>query len=171
MKTLKYLIVALLLSCVYSAKAQTSVNANVNNVIKAYLGIKDALVADNNKLANDKAKAFTAALKEISTNQLDAKQKTTWLAYGEKLRFDGEHIGESDRIAHQREHFTSLSKNMLAVVKAFKNNSMVIYAQYCPMKKATWLSETTTIHNPYFGKEMEDCGTTTETLKASPPAP
>ncbi|RKR84934.1 uncharacterized protein DUF3347 [Mucilaginibacter gracilis] len=167
MKTVKYLIIALLLSGM-SANAQTAtVNTSFNHVLKAYLGIKDALVADNSKLANSNAKEFAAAVKEVGSNQLDAKQKTIWLAYGEKLRFDGEHISESDKLAHQREHFTSLSKNMLAVVKAFKSNTMVIYAQYCPMKKATWLSQTAAIHNPYYGKDMDDCGTTKETIKAN----
>lgn len=167
MKSLRYVIVALLFVGITSAQAQTNnTAANINKVIKAYLGIKDALVADNSKLANDRAKDFTAALKEVSTNQLDAKQKATWLAFGEKLRFDGDHISETHELAHQREHFTSLSKNMFAVVKAFKNNSIVLYQQYCPMKKATWLSETNTIRNPYYGKAMEECGTTKETLKA-----
>jgi hypothetical protein len=167
MKTIKYLFIALLFTNI-AAKAQTSsVNTNVNAVIKAYLSLKDALVADNSALANDKAKAFTEALKAVDVKQLDAKQKSTWTAYGEKLRFDGDHISESQKLDHQREHFANLSKNMLTVVKAFKNNSMVIYEQYCPMKKATWLSETTAIHNPYYGKEMEDCGTTKATLKAN----
>lgn len=165
MKTVKYLIIALLLTNM--AQAQTTINTSVNKVIKAYLGIKDALVADNNKLANDKAKEFVAVVKEVSNNQLDAKQKTAWLTYGDKLRFDGQHISESDKIGHQREHFANLSKNMLTVIKAFKSNSMVIYAQYCPMKKATWLSESATIRNPYYGKEMEDCGSTKETIKAN----
>jgi hypothetical protein len=32
------------------------------------------------------------------------------------------------------------------------------------MKKATWLSETNAIKNPYYGKQMLTCGKTTETL-------
>lgn len=153
---------------IHITKAQPSTaNTSFDKVLKAYIGIKNALVADNSTLANQKAKEFTAALKDININQLDAKQKAVWLAYGEKLRFDGEHIGESPRIAHQREHFASLSKNLYAVVKAFKSNSMVIYQQYCSMKKQSWLSETETIKNPYYGKEMEECGVTKETLKGT----
>jgi hypothetical protein len=168
MKAFKYLIIALLLSGINAATAQTTtVSANVNNVLKAYLGIKNALVIDNSALANQKAKEFTAALKEVSSNQLDAKQKTVWLNYSEKLRFDGDHISESTKIDHQREHFASLSKNMYAVTKAFKMNNIPVYEQYCPMKKEYWLSETETIKNPYFGKQMSECGTTKETLKAS----
>jgi hypothetical protein len=45
-------------------------------------------------------------------------------------------------------------------------NTSTLYQQYCPMKKAYWLSETPTIKNPYYGKEMPTCGKTTETLGA-----
>lgn len=163
MKALKYIALACMLIVANAVTAQTI--TPIDKVLNAYLGIKNALVNDDNKLANDKAKVFTAELKEVGTNQLDAKQKETWLKYGEKLRYDGEHIGESDRIEHQREHFASLSKNMYAVLKDFKSNSAVVYMQYCPMKKESWLSETPTIKNPYYGKSMSDCGKTTETLK------
>jgi 1,4-alpha-glucan branching enzyme len=167
MRSIKYLFVALLLSCVSIVKAQPTAASSTNKVLTAYLGIKNALVADNSKLANAKAKEFTEALKEVAPAQLDDKQKTTWTSYSEKLRFDGEHISESDKIAHQREHFTSLSKNMIAVVKALKLNSSVVYEEYCPMKKASWLSETAAIRNPYYGKQMEDCGSVKETYKAN----
>jgi hypothetical protein len=168
MNKLKYFIIAFVFIGANTVKAQSNaVNINVNNVLQAYLGIKNALADDNSGLANQKAKEFTAALKTVNPDKLDAKQKTTWLAYGEKLRFDGEHISESTRIAHQREHFTSLSKNMFTVIKAFKANTAVVYEQYCPMQKAYWLSETATIKNPYLGKEMLDCGETKETLKGN----
>lgn len=166
MKAVKFIIVALLLTNI-AAKAQNTSAAGINNVIKGYIGVKDALVADNSKLANERAKTFTAAIKEVKADQLDAAQKKTWAAYAEKLRFDGDHISETDKLAHQREHFTSLSKNMLAVVKAFKNNGMVLYEQYCPMKKASWLSDEASIRNPYYGKAMEDCGTVKQTFKKS----
>lgn len=98
---------------------------------------------------------------------MDAKQKSVWQKYAEKLRFDGQHIGESTDIKHQREHFGSLSANMFTVLKALKANEMVLYEQYCPMAKKTWLNETATIKNPYLGKEMPTCGVVKETLKAT----
>ncbi|WP_040626711.1 DUF3347 domain-containing protein [Mucilaginibacter paludis] len=169
MKKVKYLIIALILMGTYHANAQNgTANAGLNQVLASYLDIKNALATDNSKLANQKATEFTAALKAVNAGKLDAKQKTTWLAYSEKLRFDGDHISESQKIDHQREHFTSLSKNMFTVVKALKANKQVIYQQYCPMKKASWLSETMAIKNPYYGKEMLECGQTKETLKANP---
>lgn len=165
MKTIKYGIVALLLLSINAVKADT--NSAINKVLTAYLDIKNALADDDNKLANQKALAFIDALIQVNYGKLYAKQKTTWLKYSEKLRYDGDHIARSAAIAHQREHFTSLSKNMYTVLKQLKVNASPVYIQYCPMKKASWLSESEAIKNPYYGKSMSDCGKVTETLKAA----
>ena len=168
MKTVKYLIALVLLTVAGFAKAEPAdLKSSVNAAVKSYLDIKNALAADNNKAANDAAKQFTTALKRIQPDQMDAKQKEAWQKYGEKLRYDGDHISESTEIAHQREHFGSLSANLYAVLKAFKDNDVSLYQQYCPMAKKTWLSDQSAIKNPYLGKKMLDCGVTKETLKAA----
>jgi len=166
MKSIKYLIAIALLIVVNHVKASPAdVNTAVNNVLKSYISLKNALVADNSKAANDEAAKFTVALKDVQTSQMDAKQKAVWAKYGEKLRFDGEHIGHSTELAHQREHFGSLSSNMFTVLKAFHANDVEVYEQYCPMAKKSWLSETAAIKNPYYGKKMATCGVTKETFK------
>jgi Protein of unknown function (DUF3347) len=168
MKSIKYLFAIILFVATTQVNATPAdVNAAINNVLKSYLGIKNALTADNSKATNDEAKKFTVALKAVPIDQMDAKQKAEWAKYAEKLRFDGEHIGESTAIAHQREHFGSLSGNMYAVLKAFPANDVLLYKQYCPMEKKSWISESATIKNPYYGKKMLECGVTKETLMAA----
>ena len=168
MKTAKYLIAFVLVATISRLQASPAdINPAINNVLTTYLGIKNALVADNSKAANDAAKKFSAALKDVHTDQMDDKQKAAWAKYAEKLRFDGEHIGESTAIAHQREHFGSLSANVYAVLKAFPANDIVVYKQYCPMEKKSWISESSSIKNPYLGHKMLDCGVTKETLQAA----
>jgi len=168
MKTIKYLAAIILFVAVNTVKAAPAdLHSAINNVYKSYLSIKNALATDNSKAANDEAKKFTAALKDVPVASMDAKQKAAWTKYAEKLRFDGDHIGESTAIAHQREHFGSLSGNMYEVVKAFQTNDMVLYKQYCLMVKKSWLSESSAIKNPYYGKEMLGCGTTKETMQAA----
>jgi Protein of unknown function (DUF3347) len=166
MKNIKYLLAIILFMAMGQSQAKpVDVKSSINAVLKSYLDIKNALSADNGKAANDAAKSFTAALKAVPAGQMDDKQKAVWQQYAEKLRFDGEHISESAAIAHQREHFGSLSANIYAVMKAFKDNDVVLYQQYCPMVKKTWVSESSAIKNPYLGKKMGDCGVTKETLK------
>lgn len=164
MKTVKILTLTLLMAI--GAQVKAADNAAISHLIKAYIGIKDALATDNSKAANAQAKLFTAAIKEVNAGTLDATQKAVWAKYGEKLRFNGDHIGESADIAHQREHFQKLSDDFYGLIKNMKNNDITLYRQYCPMKKAYWLSQTDKVANPYYGKEMDECGEVKETIKA-----
>ncbi|WP_295800606.1 DUF3347 domain-containing protein [Mucilaginibacter sp.] len=166
MKNIKSLIIALIVltsSTQIKAQAVTTSTA-VNNVVTAYYGVKNALTADNNNLAQASAKALLAAITAVPMDKFTADQHNLWMSYSTKLQFDGRHIRESSALDHQREYFTSLSKNLYELVKGLKMNTAVIYEQYCPMKKATWLSETSEIKNPYYGKQMLTCGKVTETL-------
>ncbi len=169
MKTLKTVLLSLILFVAFTqAKAQDQIaGTSVNSVITAYLGVKNALAADNNEAAKSKAKELLAAVTAVQPDKFTANQKTIWAANVDKLQFDSRHISESAALDHQREHFASLSKNLFNVVKGLKLNTTVVYYQYCPMKKASWLSETSAIKNPYYGKQMLTCGKTTETLTAA----
>lgn len=144
---------------------QPDVNASINKVLADYLEVKNALFAGNGDAASNKAKQLFASIGNVSVKGMSPAQQQVWNNYTNKLQFDSRHISETNAIAHQREHFASLSKNMYIVVKAFKANTAVIYQQYCPMKKAYWLSESAEIKNPYYGADMADCGKITETLK------
>lgn len=165
MKHLKTLSIALLITG-FSTMVKADSPA-VSHLVKAYLGIKDALATDNSKAANEQAKLFAAAVKEVGASPMDAAKKATWVKYAEKLRFNSEHIGESQSIDHQREHFGKLSDDFYAFIKASKENNVTLYRQYCPMKKQYWLSQSDKISNPYFGKSMDECGEVKETLKGS----
>jgi len=165
MKSLKYIFLTFFVSAATLLSAQAQDEA-VNKVVTQYLAIKNDLAADNSKAANADAKTFTEALKQVQPGKLTDAEKKVWTKYAEKLRFDGDHISESAAITHQREHFGNLSTNMYAVIKAFKTNKVTLYQQYCPMERKSWLSESSSIKNPYLGKQMIDCGRTTETLKA-----
>ena len=84
------------------------------------------------------------------------------------LKTDAAHINESKDVAHQRDHFTTLSKNIYALIKVAKPTETVYYDN-CPMyndgKGANWLSKESAIKNPYYGSMMLSCGKTIETIK------
>jgi ribosomal protein L4 len=161
MKSKKSILVALLLfACALGAKAQA---ASVNTVISAYLDVKNALVAGDGSLTAAKAKAL---LGQINAVKVEPTQQAAWKKYADKLNFDTRHISEVTTLDHQREHFTALSANVYQLVKALKPNTEALYVQYCPMKKASWLSNKKDIENPYYGREMLTCGGIKETLTA-----
>jgi hypothetical protein len=161
---MKALFVSLILSCtVFIAAAQ---NTAVDKITTSYIGVKNALVGSNATLAKTRSAELLAALSAPVKGLQPAQQKLL-VTYLDKLKFDSRHISETTVIDHQREHFASLSKNMYSLLSGLKLNSTTVYQQYCPMKKAAWLSESEDIRNPYYGDDMLECGKVTATLKAA----
>lgn len=136
-----------------------------SKLLSGYYDVKNALIEGSSAGVKAKAKDFLAAVNAFPGGQLTGNDKAVWTKYIDKLQFDGRHISESDNIVHQREHFVSLSQNFYEVVKELKLNATPVYKDYCPMKKAYWLSETAVIKNPYFGSQMPGCGEVKETIK------
>ena len=141
----------------------------IGEVLEAYINLKNALVANDAKTASASAKTMLAEIGKVQTDKMSSEQKTVWTKYMKKLSYDATHISEVAELDHDREHFTSLSKNMYAVVKAFPTATATYY-QFCPManenKGAYWLSEQKEIHNPYYGNKMNGCPSTKETIQA-----
>jgi hypothetical protein len=167
MKTLKTLslILALTIPAIW-ASAQRS--ASIDKITTAYLDVKNALATGNGSVASNKARELFEALSADPAKGLSADQQKLFNSYADKLKYDSRHISETTGVDHQREHFASLSKNLYEVLKGLKLNTSTIYMEYCPMKKAYWLSESSTIKNPYYSdRMMATCGKVTATL---PPA-
>ena len=147
--------------------AQTD-NQSISKVFTAYLNLKNALVANDAKTASASAQTMLNEIAKVSMDKMTSEQHTLWMKYTKKLSYDATHISEVAELDHDREHFTSLSKNMYAVAKAFPTTTPVYY-QFCPManenKGAYWLSEQEKIHNPYYGDKMNSCPSTKETIK------
>jgi hypothetical protein len=160
----------IILFSAYSMLAAFGQNNNFSNVIDSYLALKNALVEVNNAQAKASAGLLYTALSKIQPGLLNAAQRKVWTTYAEKLSKEAEPIRSSNNIEYQREQFVKISENLYKMLKEMKVNTSDIYYQFCPMaannKGAYWLSETSAISNPYFGKKMLKCGMTKDTLKA-----
>ena len=131
-------------------------------VLSAYYDLKDALVADNAKLAAAKVAVLKNAFSALETTNWSEKQRATYA----KTKKDIQKIADDGaNIEKQRTDFESLSNNLFSITKALKINTETVYLQYCPMKNASWMSSEKAIKNPYYGKSMLTCGQVNETLK------
>lgn len=146
-------------------KIDPTVQTQIGAALTEYYLLKDAMVDSNADAANLKADGLLVALDAVDTAKMTSAQKAQWDKLSRSIRSDAEHIRENEDLAHQREHFVKLSSNMYSLVFGFKANETDAYLQYCPMKKATWLSKNKEIRNPYYGKRMLDCGSVRTTLK------
>jgi hypothetical protein len=148
-----------------NAKQETN---QLTAVFDSYFSLKDALVKTDGTTASAKAKDLQTAINAVKMEKLAMDVHTVWMKVLTNLKEDAEHINSTKDIAHQRDHFMSLSTNMYALIKVAKPTE-TIYYQHCPMandgKGANWLSKESGIKNPYFGSMMLTCGKTVETIK------
>lgn len=143
----------------HTVQAQdTADSIRLSQMLQSYYNIKDALVAGNNKTASESATAFIKNLNGISLQLISEGNVNTLLK-------DAGTIADAKSIDKQRAAFAKFSSNMTDVAKALKLSDQPVYIQYCPMKKASWLSSEQAIKNPYYGSSMLTCGQVTETIQ------
>ena len=129
----------------------------LSQLLSVYYNLKNALVTGDATSAASNANEFVKTV-----NTIDFKVISEGNAH--ILAKDAGKISTTKDLKNQREYFASFSSNMAAVAKALKVGDKPIYLQYCPMKKASWLSSEKQIRNPYYGSSMLTCGEVTETL-------
>lgn len=140
----------------------------VATILDNYFKLKNALVKSDAGEAATTAKKLLDAVNSVKMEKLSAQEHKVWMEVMDALATDAGHISETKDLAHQRDHFASLSKNVYALAKSSKPED-TIYYQNCPMfndgKGANWLSREDKVRNPYYGSQMLTCGKTVETIK------
>jgi hypothetical protein len=149
--------------------APATSGSSVKDIVEHYLHIKNALTKDDGKDAANGGKALADAFAKFDQASLTSDQKKTYADIVGDAKEHAEHISmNADKVAHQREHFESLSKDIYDLVKMIPAKE-TLYKDYCPMynngKGATWISETKDIKNPYLGSKMPTCGQVKEEIK------
>lgn len=137
--------------------AQDSTKTQPAQLLNAYYKLKDALVGSNPTLAAANAEELIKAINGTDKQTLNDDARASLLK-------DANTIFQSKDIKLQREKFATLSSNMFELAKTVKLSAEPVYQQYCPMKKASWLSNDKAIKNPYYGSAMLTCGSVKTTL-------
>ena len=142
---------------VQQAFAQNTSLPQSSELLASYYNIKDALVSGDADKAAVNAERF---VKNINSPGAETIQKTD----KEALVKEANKIATTKDLKKQREYFSAFTANMYALAKSVKLSSDPVYYQYCPMKKAYWLSSEKEIKNPYYGNAMLSCGKVVETI-------
>jgi hypothetical protein len=137
--------------------AQDSTKTQTSPLLGTYYKLKDALVSSNPIMAAEAATAFIVTLNSIGQNLIQDESRNALLS-------DASAIAQTKDLKVQRDKFAGLSNNMFILAKTVKLSTDPVYEQYCPMKKASWLSNNKAIKNPYYGNAMLTCGSVKETL-------
>ena len=136
-----------------------------DKVLMNYLQMKDAFVADDPVKVSAFAKATLKELGEIPT--ADPVHDAMFQNHLDKVNTSLVKIVKSTIIKNQRDNFVELNENMIPLITAM-SNKMELYIQKCPMANkgngAFWISDQKEIKNPYYGKEMMDCGSVVDKI-------
>lgn len=141
----------------------------LEQVFDDYILLKDALVNDDTKGAQQAGEQINQSLKKVDMKLLsDKKAHNHWMTIQKELKSSADAIENSSDIAAQRGHFKHLSAHMISGVQLFGVNQNV-YIQFCPMadnnKGAYWISLEEEVRNPYYGEAMLTCGEVKATLR------
>ena len=145
-----------------SDKKEMAMNSNQDGnaeiILKDYFNLKDALVVDDEAKAEKIGASLEKSLENLDVSKYTDAQKLELKDIILDAKEHAEHISKSP-IAHQREHFKVLSKDIIDMV-AITGASNKLYEQYCPMyeKGSAWLSMNKEVRNPYYGSKMLKCG-------------
>jgi hypothetical protein len=141
-------------------KKEMAMNGNGASqaILNDYFRLKDALVADDNAKAKDLGATLAKSLGNLDVSNYTDAQKVDLKDIIEDAVEQSEHISEND-IAHQREHFKTLSNDVIDMV-AITGTTTKLYEQFCPMYDggSAWLSINEEVKNPYYGSKMLKCG-------------
>jgi hypothetical protein len=119
----------------------------VKSVLTHYLTIQTNLSTDTFKGVDEQARAIAGAIKGDTMKMLPpdvAKQADT--------------LAQAKDLKAAREAFKPLSASLIKYLADNKAGKGVYHEVYCPMAKASWLQLGKDVRNPYYGKEMLDCG-------------
>jgi len=154
--------------------AQSKNSSTFNNAFGAlltnYYHLKDALVLSNDTMAVASAKLLSASADSLKLDELKADSSIIQMAEGYVQSVSAEAkalVGEPDLEA-KRKSFQMISDNMYDLVRSVRYDRETVYHEFCPMAfndaGAYWLSNSSDIKNPYFGKKMLSCGEVKDSL-------
>lgn len=140
----------------------------LNGVYDQYIVLKDALIDSDVNKAKRASEKVRESLAKVDMKLLSGDAHMKWMEILNIVNEMVNTISTSGGIDDQRSSFSGLSDQLYKAIKTFGLMGKTVYYQFCPMfnngKGAYWLSDIKDIRNPYYGKQMIDCGETKETL-------
>ena len=137
--------------------ARSAKKDDFSGMLSAYYSLKDALVKSNATIAAASAAELVKAINNTGNEELREDKR-------DELLKEANAIAQLKDLKVQRAKFATLSASLVDLAKTVKFSTEPVYHQYCPMQKASWLSNNKAIKNPYYGNAMLTCGNVKATL-------
>ena len=143
--------------------------ASLGAIYAAYFQVWEGLKGDQAAQAASGYKELHDSLAAVEAGVLSPARLKEWKVIDEQLMNRSMAAMKETDIKELRKHFEAVSEATIAMERAFghsgKNSH---YIMFCPMalenRGASWLQESESLLNPYFGASMLQCGETKETF-------
>jgi hypothetical protein len=162
------------------SKNSEAFNMAFENMLNAYLLVKDALVEYDTAKANTASRALSTLADSLNVDAIKGDTSGTIIAaaktFAGTIAGSAKGLaGETDLVKKKKE-FQMISDAFYDLVRIVKYDRRKIYHQHCPMafnddEGADWISISSEIVNPYLGKKhpkykdgMLHCGDVTDSL-------
>ncbi|PWS28901.1 hypothetical protein DHW03_03445 [Pedobacter yonginense] len=131
-------------------------NKTASAIFTQYIDLKNALVQSDSIEVQKAASSLQTSLADYKGCELTAGV--------------AKKIATVSDLKSQRKDFTVLSADLIGLFKSTDVTAGTIYIHHCPMANngdgGDWLSANKEIKNPYYGKDMLECGRVVEEIKA-----
>lgn len=140
----------------------------LEQVIDAYLQVKDALVKDSEEAVNKAVGMMAEKVLAVVPAQLEGKGLEAWQNHKALYETKLKEMEHTTGLENKRSYFSHISEIMYCTIKSFGLKQGNLFAIFCPMafdgKGAYWISDSKIVQNPYFGSKMPKCGEIKEEL-------
>ena len=154
-------------------KHSAEFNKSIDNMVNAYINLKNAFVEWDTTAAKQDATSFLASIDSLKLDELQKSDSLIFLGVQQNvndIKSNAQPILQENDIKEMRQDFSMVSENLYPLLKSVGYEGQKLYWQNCPMafgenKSANWISNTSEIINPYLGKKdpkyksgMLNCG-------------
>ncbi len=166
MKTLKSYAILLFAAAMVFAKAPAPIESGLGKVYDGYLKIQQALADDDFQKAKTASASLVDTVKAVPTKGLDKNAKSHWDSSSVGISKSLKAMADAKDIKALRKEFKGLTPLVVSAVESFgmKSGSSA-YLIHCPMANADWVQKDKKTMNPYYGKEMQECGEVVREVK------
>ena len=146
------------------SKNSETFNNKFTGFLNNYYGLRDAFLQSSDTMAATRATLLAASADSLDLTQIKADSSILEMAkqYAASVSAEAKALAGEKDIEAKRKSFQMISDNMYDLVRTVHFDRQIVYHQFCPMAfndaGGYWLSQTSDIKNPYFGKKMLTCG-------------
>jgi uncharacterized protein YdbL (DUF1318 family) len=146
------------------SKNSSAFNDQFVNFLNNYYHLKDAFLLSNDSMAITSANVLAASADRLTLKDVKADSSIIQMAggYVGTVSSEAKALAQEKNIEAKRKSFQMISDAMYDLVRTVRFDKEVVYHQFCPMAfndaGAYWLSASSDVKNPYFGKKMLTCG-------------